>query len=155
MKISEMTFEEIVSFIKERKITWNNFILGYKMPEQIQFAIRDTSGGTPGTLIKTDFATGTAPLGIARGDFNGADRTLAQLLSARQADPGVERRIGRARPLVEHQPARSRRADQTAYGEHRLRRPRRHRIHISHRAAILIYRMLLHSHAQQCKNPLM
>ena len=84
-----------------------------------------------------------------------ADRTLAQLLSARQADPGVERRIGRARPLVEHQPARSRRADQTAYGEHRLRRPRRHRIHISHRAAILIYRMLLHSHAQQCKNPLM
>ena len=30
-----------------------------------------TSGGTPGTLIKTDFATGTAPLGIARGDFNG------------------------------------------------------------------------------------
>jgi phospholipase C len=30
-----------------------------------------TPGGAPGTLSKTDFATGTAPLGIARGDLNG------------------------------------------------------------------------------------
>lgn len=30
-----------------------------------------TNGGTPGTLVRKDFATGHAPVSVARGDFNG------------------------------------------------------------------------------------
>lgn len=83
-----------------------------------------------------------------------ADRALAQLLGPHQAQPGVERRIARARALVEHQPAHPRRADQTAYGKYRLRRPRRHCTDISHHADILIHRILPYLHAQECKNSL-